>query len=99
MVIEDDLVDACKPGDRVQIIGEYKALPNKKGILLFLKILKMAKNARKFEKINKKLLFFCWVNGKFLAKFSACAFPCYFIINAFVLFKFFSFFRFANFRL
>ena len=36
VVIEGDLVGACKPGDRVQIIGEYKALPNKKGVLLLL---------------------------------------------------------------
>lgn len=29
--LEHDLVDFCKPGDRVQIVGTYRCLPNKQG--------------------------------------------------------------------
>ena len=31
VVLDDDLVDICKPGDRVQIIGTYRCLPFKQG--------------------------------------------------------------------
>ncbi|XP_039750656.1 DNA replication licensing factor Mcm3 isoform X1 [Pararge aegeria] len=31
VVCDDDLVDACKPGDRVQVVGNYRCLPNKQG--------------------------------------------------------------------
>lgn len=29
VVLDDDLVDSCKPGDRIAIIGIYRALPSK----------------------------------------------------------------------
>lgn len=31
IVCDSDLVDLCKPGDRVQIVGNYRCLPNKNG--------------------------------------------------------------------
>uniref|UniRef100_A0A182JRG9 DNA replication licensing factor MCM3 n=1 Tax=Anopheles christyi TaxID=43041 RepID=A0A182JRG9_9DIPT len=31
VVCDDDLVDRCKPGDRVQIVGNYRCLPGKQG--------------------------------------------------------------------
>ncbi|XP_062524934.1 DNA replication licensing factor Mcm3 isoform X2 [Bombyx mori] len=31
IICDDDLVDKCKPGDRVQIVGNYRCLPNKQG--------------------------------------------------------------------
>ncbi|PIK38499.1 putative zygotic DNA replication licensing factor mcm3 [Apostichopus japonicus] len=31
IIVDDDLVDICKPGDRVQVIGTYRCLPNKQG--------------------------------------------------------------------
>ena len=31
VILENDLVDSCKPGDRVQIIASFRALPGKQG--------------------------------------------------------------------
>ncbi|KAF7268434.1 hypothetical protein GWI33_018443 [Rhynchophorus ferrugineus] len=31
IICDNDLVDACKPGDRVQVIGNYRCLPNHQG--------------------------------------------------------------------
>ncbi|XP_043463067.1 DNA replication licensing factor Mcm3 [Leptopilina heterotoma] len=31
IVCDNDLVDVCKPGDRVQIVGNYRCLPGKQG--------------------------------------------------------------------
>ncbi|KAF2368460.1 MCM N-terminal domain [Trinorchestia longiramus] len=31
VVLDNDLVDRCKPGDRIQIVGIYRCLPNKQG--------------------------------------------------------------------
>ena len=30
IVVDNDLVDSCKPGDRVQVVGMYRCLPGKK---------------------------------------------------------------------
>lgn len=31
IVLDNDLVDMVKPGDRVQVVGSYRCLPGKKG--------------------------------------------------------------------
>jgi len=31
VIADNDLVDLCKPGDRVQIVGSFRCLPNKQG--------------------------------------------------------------------
>jgi len=54
IIVDDDLVNKCKPGDRVQIIGMYRCLPGKKNgytsgsfrtVLLANNIRKMSKEA------------------------------------------------------
>jgi DNA replication licensing factor MCM3 len=31
VICDNDLVDQCKPGDRIQVVGNYRCLPNKQG--------------------------------------------------------------------
>lgn len=31
IILDNDLVDSSKPGDRVQVVGTYRCLPSKKG--------------------------------------------------------------------
>lgn len=31
VICDNDLVDLCKPGDRVQVVGNYRCLPGKQG--------------------------------------------------------------------
>lgn len=31
IILDNDLVDAVKPGDRVQVVGTFRCLPGKKG--------------------------------------------------------------------
>lgn len=31
IILDDDLVDKVKPGDRIQIIGTFRCLPSKRG--------------------------------------------------------------------
>ncbi|XP_065170674.1 DNA replication licensing factor Mcm3 isoform X2 [Atheta coriaria] len=31
IIVDNDLVDKCKPGDRIQVVGNFRCLPNKQG--------------------------------------------------------------------
>ncbi|CAH8337516.1 unnamed protein product [Eruca vesicaria subsp. sativa] len=45
VIAKDDLVDSCKPGDRVAVVGIYKALPGKsKGSLYLCRTILIANN-------------------------------------------------------
>uniref|UniRef100_A0A8C9FGX3 DNA replication licensing factor MCM3 n=2 Tax=Pavo cristatus TaxID=9049 RepID=A0A8C9FGX3_PAVCR len=55
VILDDDLVDKVKPGDRIQVVGTYRCLPGKKGgytsgtfrtILIACHIKQMSKDAR-----------------------------------------------------
>ncbi|RMC17082.1 hypothetical protein DUI87_05659 [Hirundo rustica rustica] len=55
VVLDDDLVDKVKPGDRVQVVGTYRCLPGKKGgytsgtfrtILIACHVKQMSKDVR-----------------------------------------------------
>ncbi|NXC89689.1 MCM3 factor, partial [Cercotrichas coryphoeus] len=55
VVLDDDLVDRVKPGDRVQVVGTYRCLPGKKGgytsgtfrtILIACHVKQMSKDVR-----------------------------------------------------
>jgi len=34
IIADNDLVDTCKPGDRVQVVGSYRCLPAKQGLII-----------------------------------------------------------------
>jgi DNA replication licensing factor MCM3 len=31
VIVDNDLVDSCQPGDRVLVVGNYRCLPSKQG--------------------------------------------------------------------
>uniref|UniRef100_A0A2K5LPR3 DNA replication licensing factor MCM3 n=1 Tax=Cercocebus atys TaxID=9531 RepID=A0A2K5LPR3_CERAT len=55
VILDDDLVDKAKPGDRVQVVGTYRCLPGKKGgytsgtfrtVLIACNVKQMSKDAQ-----------------------------------------------------
>ncbi|KAK4488175.1 hypothetical protein RD792_003918 [Penstemon davidsonii] len=57
VIVEDDLVDACKPGDRVAIVGIYKALPGKSkgGVNGVFRTILIANNVSLLNKMTHNL--------------------------------------------
>lgn len=54
-ILDDDLVDACKAGDRIQIMGIFRAMPSKQGGVTtgVFKTVLLANNVRSLEKDTK----------------------------------------------
>uniref|UniRef100_A0A8C8AX73 DNA replication licensing factor MCM3 n=1 Tax=Otus sunia TaxID=257818 RepID=A0A8C8AX73_9STRI len=56
VVLDDDLVDKVKPGDRVQVVGTYRCLPGKKGGYTSGTFRSLAPSIHGHEYIKKALL-------------------------------------------
>ena len=62
VILDDDLVDTCKPGDRVQIVGVYRALApygsfasgNYKTVIIANNVVKIGREARTSRPLTKQ---------------------------------------------